>query len=285
MHRPSQLIQDLQWTFNPDAGFQPTSAVVQHFFVMVYYPMTATAGPLVSLAANAEGEQATIAPNARGLAMKLAQRPAPPGDSRIWAGADFGSGTWPPQLDGVSVTVNGHSAYVYYISPTQINILTPPDALPDDAQIVASNNGAASAPFATLTQPVSPSFFVFGDGQHVAATHSDGTLVGPASFSVPGYMFSPAKPGETISVYANGFGPTSIPVTEGSLTQGGTLSPLPAITIGGRNAMVTFAGLVLPGQFQFNVTVPAAAPQGDVSIVAAYGGGNTQPGTLLTVHP
>ena len=50
------------------------------------------------------------------------------GDSRIWQTSDFVNNQMPTKLDGVSVTVNGKSAYVYYISPTQINILTPPDA-------------------------------------------------------------------------------------------------------------------------------------------------------------
>ncbi len=182
---------DLQWTFNFDAGFQPTSSLVQHFFVMVYYPVTATTGPLVSLVANAEGEATTIAPNTW-VEIKGSNL-APPGDSRIWQDSDFVNNKLPTQLDGVSVTVNGRSAYVYYISPTQINILTPPDALSAEAQIVVSNNGAASAQFTALAQPLSPSFFVFSDGLHVAAIHADGTLVGPASFSAPGYTFSPGQ--------------------------------------------------------------------------------------------
>jgi len=276
---------DLQWTFNLDAGFQPTSSLVQHFFVMVYYPVTATTGPLVSLVANAEGEVTTIAPNS--WAEIKGSRLAPAGDSRIWRDSDFVNNRMPSQLDGVSVTVNGRSAYVYYISPTQINILTPIDALPAETQIVVSNNGSASAQFTALAQPLAPSFFVFGDGSHVAAVHLDGTgnLVGPASFSVPGYTFSPAKPGETISVYANGFGATSIPVVAGSTTQGGTLSPLPVITVAGRNAIVIFAGLVFPGEFLFNLTLPNTLPEGDLTIKATYGGASTQSGTLLTVHP
>jgi len=274
---------DLQWTFNFDCGFQPTSSLVQHFFVMVYYPVTATTGPLVSLVANAEGEDNTIAPNTW-LEIK-GSRLAPSGDSRIWRDSDFVNNKLPTKLDGVSVTVNGQSAYVYYISPTQINFLTPPDALPVESQIVVSNNGAASAQFTALAQSLSPSFFVFSDGLHVAAIHLDGTLVGPTSFSVPGYTFSPAKPGETISAYANGLGPTSIPVAAGSITQGGTLSPLPAITIAGRNATVQFAGLISPGLFQFNVIVPDSVPQGDQIIKATFGGTSTQPGTLLTIHP
>jgi uncharacterized protein (TIGR03437 family) len=274
---------DLQWSFNLDAGFQPTSALVQHFFVMAYYPVSAATAPLVSLVANAEGEDNSIAPNTW-VEIK-GSRLARPGDSRIWQSADFTGNRLPSQLDGVSVTVNGRSAYVYYISTTQINILTPPDALPAEAQVVVSNNGAASGSFTALAQTLSPSFFVFSDGVHVAAIHLDGTLVGPASLSVPGYTFSPAKSGETISVYANGLGPTSIPVAAGSVMQGGTLSPLPAITVGGRNATVQFAGLVSPGLFQFNVTVPDSVPQGDQTIKATYGGASTQPGTFLTIHP
>jgi uncharacterized protein (TIGR03437 family) len=40
--------------------------------------------------------------------------------------SDFVSNKMPTQLDGI-VTVSGWSAYVYYISPMQINILTPID--------------------------------------------------------------------------------------------------------------------------------------------------------------
>ena len=54
---------------------------------------------------------------------------APAGDSRIWQDSDFVNSQMPVQLDGVSATVNGKPAYVYYISPTQLNILTPPDAI------------------------------------------------------------------------------------------------------------------------------------------------------------
>ena len=274
---------DLQWTYNFDAGFQPTSALVQHFFVMVYYPVTAANTPLVSLVANAEGEQTTIAPNTW-VEIK-GSRLAPTGDYRTWQISDFVNNALPTQLDGVSVTVNGKSAYVSYISPTQVNILTPPDPLSAEPQIAISNNGAVSASFTVLAQSLSPSFFVSSDGLHVVAIHVDGTFVGPASSSVPGYPFSPVKPGETISIYANGFGITSSPLAAGSTTQGGTLSALPAVTIAGRNATVQYAGLISPGLFQFNVTVPSSVPQGDQIIKATYGGTSTQPGTLLTVNP
>jgi uncharacterized protein (TIGR03437 family) len=174
-------------------------------------------------------------------------------------------------------------AYVYYISPTQVNILTPPDAISGSAQVVLTNNGVASAPFAAQAQSMSPTFFVFNDGQHVAAVHGDGSLLGSASMSVPGYTFTPAQPGETVLLYANGFGATNTPIVSGSLTQSGTLNPQPVIKIGGVTATVTFAGLVSPGLFQFNVVVPSNAPGGDEPVTATYNGATTQAGTLLAL--
>ena len=285
-YAPADGTVQLQWSFDFDCGFQSTSALVQKYFVMVYYPVTPLSSPLVSIVANAEGESLVIAPNTW-VELKGSNL-APAGDTRIWRASDFTGNTMPTQLDGVNVTVNGKSAYVYYISPSQINILTPPDALPvappgTSPQVVVTNNGATSAPYTVLTQTLSPSFFVFSDQKNVAAVHADGSLVGPAGLSAPGYTFTPAKPGEIISIYANGFGPTSVAVTAGSASQTGVLSP-PSMKIGGLNATVSFAGLVSPGLFQFNVVVPDKAPNGDLAISATYADVSTQSGTLLSVH-
>lgn len=124
---------------------------------MVYYPVTTTTGPVVSLVANAEGESLTIPPNTW-VEIKGSNL-APAGDSRIWQASDFVNTQMPTELDGVSATVNGKSDYVYYISPTQINILTPPDALPASPQIVVTSNGALSASLTALAEALSPSFF------------------------------------------------------------------------------------------------------------------------------
>lgn len=88
------------------------------------------------------------------------------GNPRIWQSADFVSGQMPTQLDGVSVTVNGKPAYVYYISPVQLNILTPPDALTGSVSVVVTSNGVSSAPCLVLTQPESPSFLFNGGPVH-----------------------------------------------------------------------------------------------------------------------
>jgi uncharacterized protein (TIGR03437 family) len=243
---------------------------------------TITAGPVspeISLVANAEGESPTIAPNTW-VEIKGSNL-APAGDSRIWQGSDFTNNQMPVQLDGVSATVNGKSAYVYYISPTQVNILTAPDGLSGSVTVQLTNNGVTSASFTAQSQSMSPSIFVF-DATHVAATHIDGSLLGPATL-YPGST-TPAKPGETVVLYANGFGQTNVPVTAGALTQSGMLSPLPVVKIAGAAASVQFAGLVAPGEFQFNVVVPASTPDGDQPIVATYNGQSTQSGAVITVQ-
>jgi uncharacterized protein (TIGR03437 family) len=56
------------------------------------------------------------------------------------------------------------------------------------------------------------------------------------------------------------------------------------VKIGGVTATVTFAGLVSPGEFQFNVVVPASIADGDQPITATYDGQNTQSGALITVQ-
>jgi uncharacterized protein (TIGR03437 family) len=238
------------------------------------------ATPAIAGVANAEGGVATIAPNT--WVTIVGSNLGPPGDTRIWGNSDFVGGQLPTSLDGLSVTVNGVPAFVYYISPTQVNILTPPNAISGSVPVQVSDNGVISANFMVQAQAESPSFFVFGGGPYIAATHANGSYVGPTSL-YPG-LTTPAKPGETIVMYANGFGSTSTPVVSGSVTQSGTLSPRPVITIGGVAATVTFAGLVSPGEFQFNVVVPTSVANGDQPTMAMYNGLTTQAGTLTTVQ-
>jgi uncharacterized protein (TIGR03437 family) len=279
-----QPAPNFEWSYSFGSGFQGTDLLANNLYATAYFvgQRSATSGPVIAEVANAEGESPTIAPNTW-LEIKGAGL-APAGDSRIWQGSDFAGNQMPVQLDHVSVTVNGKSAYVYYISPTQVNVLTPPDAMSGPVQVAVTNNGAASASFMAQAQAMSPSFFVFGDAQHVAAVHANGSLLGPSSMSVPGYTFTPAKPGETILLYANGFGQTSAPVVSGLISQGGTLSPMPAVKIGNATATVVFAGLVSPGEFQFNVVVPPSLADGDQTITASYNGVATQAGTVLAIQ-
>jgi uncharacterized protein (TIGR03437 family) len=250
----------LVFSAGPGGGTQNTG-----LSAFVTGPLSSSSStPTITLVQNAEGGALTIAPNTW-VTLKGSNL-APAGDSRIWQASDFVNNELPTQLDGVSVKLNGENPY--YISPTQINILTPPDMATGTVQVQAATNAGTSASFAAQAQAESPSFFIFGAGPYVAATHADGSLIGPTSL-YPGQS-TPAQPGETIVLYANGFGSTSSPVVSGSETQSGSLNPLPVVTIGKISATVQFAGLISPGLFQFNVVVPASTTAGDNTLTATY---------------
>jgi len=249
--------------------------------VLVAVSSASAQPPSITLVANAEGETPIIAPNTwvevKGANLSKSS------DTRIWQAADFVNGQMPVALDGVGVTVNGKNAFIYYISPTQINILTPPDAMPSSVAVQVTRGNTSSTPTMVTAAALSPSLFVINGGPYVVAQHSsDYSLIGPPSL-YPGST-TPAKPGETVVLYANGFGPTSQAVLSGAITQSGNLSPLPVVTIGGMAASVWYAALISPGLFQLNVTIPANAPNGDNPLVVGVNGVAASPVGLITVQ-
>jgi uncharacterized protein (TIGR03437 family) len=269
------------FTANGSAGgpYKVTASVAGVATPATFALTNVNPSPRISAVVNAEGGSPAIAPNT--WVEIDGSNLAPPGDSRLWQGTDFVNSQLPTQLDGVSVTVNGKAAFVYYISPGQVNVLTPPDAMQGPVQVQLTNAGF-TAGISVQAQQVAPSLFVISGGPYVLATHANGSLLGPATL-YPGST-TPAKPGETVVVYANGFGPTSVPVVSGSGTQSGTLPTLPTIKVGGTAAAVLFAGLVSPGLYQFNVVVPPSAPDGDNSLTATHNGLSAQAGVLLSVQ-
>jgi uncharacterized protein (TIGR03437 family) len=233
--------------------------------------------PAITSVTNAYGTSTTIAPNTW-VAIKGSGLSAP-NDSRIWQSSDFVNGQMPQALDGVSVSMNGEKAYVYYISPTQLNILTPPDLASGPVLIQVMANGQMSEPFPVESQALSPSFFTF-DGTNVVGTHLNGSIIGPTSL-YPGAS-TPAQAGEEVVLYGNGFGVTSVPVTAGSSVQSGTLATMPVVTIGGLTANVIAASLISPGLYQFNVIVPGTS--GLVPLSATYNGAATQSGVVIAIQ-
>jgi uncharacterized protein (TIGR03437 family) len=123
----------------------------------------------------------------------------------------------------VSATVAGQAAYVYFVSPSQVNILTPPGALPSSAPLLITTGPNTSTTFDSKGQAAAPTIFTFTGTNYVAAVHQDGRYVGPAIL-YPGKS-SPAKPGERILIYANGFGKTTTSVVPGFLAQSGSITP------------------------------------------------------------
>lgn len=199
------------------------------------------------------------------------------------------STTLPTSLGGVTATVNNKPAAIYYISPTQVNVLAPIDTAVGPVQVQLSTQFGSTTPMAINEQTYSLAFLIIDLPQtHVAAVHNsssslNGTVIAPPG-EFPGLTTVPAQPGENISIFATGFGEPATPITN-QLTGAGALPTNPSITIGGIPATVTFAGLVAPGEYQFNVVIPSNAPNGDLPLIATYQGNTTQAqGTVITVH-
>lgn len=238
----------------------------------------APTAPVITSVVSATGDVSTIAQNA--WIQIFGANLAP--DMRIWGGSDFVNGQMPTALDGVSVTVNGKPAFVYYISSGQVNVLAPLDTTTGSVLVQLTNGKNSTAPVPVQAQSYAPGFFEFGSGPYVAAVHADGSLVGPTTL-YPGSS-TPAKPGEVIEVFGTGFGQTSPPIVNGAATQSGVLTPTPTITIGGVTATVQFAGVVAPGEYQFNVVVPATLGNGNAAIQATFNGQTTQPNAQIAIQ-
>jgi uncharacterized protein (TIGR03437 family) len=210
----------------------------------------------------------------------------------LWSTASsFLQGLMPTQLNGISVTVDGKPAYIYFLcsaatdpscATDQINVLTPLDATVGKVNIVVTNNGTSSPPFAATMQTVVPSFLLFSAQGFIAATHSNYTLIGPPTL-YPGAS-TPAAPGETIVTYATGFGLPATTLTAGSATQTGALPGVPICSVGNSAALVGFAGVISPGLYQLNITIPSSAAAGNDVIACAYGGFITPTSNLVTVN-
>lgn len=203
--------------------------------------------------------------------------------TRTWQAKDFVGNKLPTSLDGVSVMVNGKAAYVYYISPKQIDILTPADSTTGAVPVQITNSTLTSGSVSATLQPFSPAFFVLKDGKSIAAEHGDYTVVGATTLYAG--QSTPAKPGEEIVLFGNGFGPTNPAAPDGQIVS----TPLncvnmPSISFNNVAATVIFAGLSATGLYQFNVVVPPGTADGDIPVTAQVGGVSTTAGTIITVQ-
>jgi uncharacterized protein (TIGR03437 family) len=183
-------------------------------------------------------------------------------------------------LDGVSVLLNVNNtprvAYVGYVSPTQVNFLLPSDANPGVTAVQVKNPAGLSVAAPITVAANAPELFT-ADGKVAVGSHGNGNPLGKST---------PAAPGETITVYGTGLGPTNPALIPGQVpTAAATLATPPQVTIGGASASVTFAGVVpgTAGVYQINVQVPSSAANGDLPLVVQTGTVSSSP-VLVTIQ-
>ncbi len=214
--------------------------------------------------------------------------PSTPDPGRIWnSQTEIVNGKLPVALDGVSVTINGTPAAVYFVSGTQLNVQAPSDSATGPVQVVVTNANGSSAAFTANMQGVAPGLFLFDpqNRKYPAAVSADGTYLGPQGLFGSALSTRPAKPGETIVLFGTGFGTTNPGVSSGVVFSGAaSVVDKPSVLIGGVSATVAFAGLTGAGLYQLNVVVPDGVPDGDQPLVVGTGGVQTQSGVSLAIQ-
>ncbi|MDR3700043.1 MAG: protease pro-enzyme activation domain-containing protein [Candidatus Sulfopaludibacter sp.] len=171
----------------------------------------------------------------------------------------------PLVLGGVSATVNGFSAPLYYVSPGQINLQVPYEAGAGRAVLAIDNNGQiASFPFTAA--PASPGLnsavYDNSTGAPVTAAQAGGgqvlLLFVTGEGDVTPTLGTGATPSSTIT------DPTKLPHSRLPLT----------LTIGGIGVTPLFAGIPagLAGATQIDFQIPANVPAGNQPIVVTVGG-------------
>lgn len=162
----------------------------------------------------------------------------------------------PKSLGGVSVTVGGLEAPVYYVSATQINFLVPYQTAPGQQEIqVRTTTGPVTGNFRVIS--AAPGIFVKdvsgAQPPKGAILNQDGTENTQAS---------PVQRGQAISIYATGPGVLRTSVGDGTKAPSDPLVwtvSTPDVYIGGIPATVQYSGLApdFAGLWQINAIVPS----------------------------
>ncbi len=171
------------------------------------------------------------------------------------------------ELGGTRVTVNGVDAPLFYSSNGQINLQIPYETTPGAAKVQVVRDGQPGNTVTVQVVARNPRILTTFGG-YAVAINTDGTYAAPP---MAGLDAHPAQPGDTLVVYAIGFGATVPAVDTGAAAPGDAyayISPQPAVRLGGGllSTSVTpdFTGLT-PGSvglFQINFKIPLTAPLG-----------------------
>lgn len=178
----------------------------------------------------------------------------------------------PAVLSGISVQMNGVSARLLYVGPTQINLQCPSLPPGTDLQITVERTHAQQKAIVVHSlripmQQAAPGIFSLdssGSGQGVVVIANSGEL---ASLAKPGIPSQPAHPGDYLVLYATGLGPVDHEVAVG---EAAGVDPLSwalgdvRVKVASVFQQVTFAGLApgFAGLYQVNILLSEGIPAG-----------------------
>ena len=200
-------------------------------------------------------------------------------------------------LAATCLEIGGKRAPLFVVTPGQINAQVPHDLAPGEAALTVTRgcgtaNAQRSAAASATVAAVSPAFFNLVnnvDGRNpLVALHGGGPdLAGATDL---GAAYTPAEPGEFVTLFGTGFGATEPPLATGQIPGAAVrLANAVAFTFGGiavpaQDVLYRGASPCCAGLYQFTVRVPADVPDGDATVTAVVQGVSTPEGPYLTVR-
>lgn len=196
-------------------------------------------------------------------------------------------GVYPGQINAVApdnivtsgMPANATAPYTGIIGSTEVVVITG----------CGTAGAAQSMPQMVAVETAAPEFLYFAhnaNGQNpVAAINAvTGAYVGPASL---GPSFAPAHPGDVVSIFASGFGPTNPSIAAGTFASGAArVTNPPTVTLGSVTIPALHAGAA-PGELisQLNIQIPAGTPAGNLPLQIQIAGMSSPPGAFLAIAP
>jgi len=179
---------------------------------------------------------------------------------------------FPNSLAATSVTMGGLPMPLVYVSPTQIVGVVPQaltqvagiaqNAGETMADVVVSRDGDDSPIETVRLKPVQP--LIFTQNQAGTGLGAIQNVLGGGEVQLNTFD-TPARPGQTVTIFATGLGPLETPVPDGFATTGANpVTGQARVTIGGITDIPLYAGLSpnSPHLFQVNATVSQDSPTG-----------------------
>ncbi len=226
---------------NAGVGNPPTD-VGDHIYATTYTLTPAVATPTPTISAGgvvSAGAFGGFTAATAGSWIEIYGSNLGPSAGYQWQASDFNGNNAPTKLQGVSVTINGQSAFLDYVSAGQVNAQIPNGVGAGPGTVLLTTSSGSSSAYALTLNALepgllAPSNFTVNGKQYVVAFNSDSTAANPdytlPNGAIPGLNSRPAKPGETLTIYGVGFGPAAA---------GGTQIP-PGMIVTQSNSLTEF---------------------------------------------
>jgi len=190
--------------------------------------------------------------------------------TRAVSADDLRQGSLPTMLTGtgVWVLINNVPAPLYFVSPTQINLLIPGNLVPGTAYLQIVRDGRAGPKVRLRLREAAPALYLLDEATAIAV-RPDGSVA---------TADNPARPGEIVVLYGTGFGPTRPDFPPGALAPfAAELEKKSEFSLWLDGAPVAredilYAGVTpgYAGLYQINLRLPGGvAPRPEIRIVAA----------------